>query len=79
VRRGISLEALKQELMMQSQPQDVYVCPCNRHHGTTYSHIEYNEISDSSLHDSNSARYFERLGGNQCGREINAQAGEVLR
>jgi hypothetical protein len=46
---------------MKAKLQDA----CDRarkfHNDTKYSHVEYNECFESSLHDSYAARYFERL------------------
>jgi hypothetical protein len=62
---------------MKARLQNAHDRAYKRHDDNRDSHIEHNERFESSLHDSYAARYFERLGGN--GREINRQAGEVLR
>ncbi len=75
--RGVLPEALKEELMMQSQLRNAHNRAYKHDNESRHSNIEHNEWLDSSLHDSSAERYFERLFRN--GREINSQAGEVLR
>lgn len=64
---------------MKAKLQGTYIRAYTRHHESKNPHVEHNERFDSSLHDSYATRYFERLSGNQCEKEINAQAGEVLK